>query len=92
MPTQSQPMSFKWNLDVHIQTANVDIEVNYECLTIEVQDFNADTCVTFDKELLDECLDMDDLFTLRRICNAVIEDRKAGDWEVAVADRAERAR
>ena len=70
------PMSFKWNLDVHIQSSHVDIEVNYECVTVEVNDFDADTCVTFNKELLDECLDMDDLYTLRRICVAVIEERE----------------
>ena len=70
------PMSFKWNLDVHIQSAHVDIEVNYECVTVEVNDFDADTCVTFNKELLAECLDMDDLYTLRRICVAVIEERE----------------
>ena len=84
--------SFKWHMNVHIDRADVDIEVNYECVTVEVNDFDADTCVTFDKELLDECLDMDDLFTLRRLCVAVIEDRKQRDWEVTVADRAEKAR
>ena len=86
------PTSFKWNMAVWIETADVDIEVNRELMTIEVENFEADTCVKFDKALLDECLDMDDLFTLRRLCVAVIEDRKHRDWEVAVAERAEQAR
>ena len=71
--------SFKWHMNVHIQRADVDIEVNYECLTIEVQDFNADTFVTFDEELLDECLDLDDLQKLRRLCDTVIAERLAQD-------------
>jgi len=71
--------SFKWHMNVHIDRADVDIEVNYECVTVEVNDFDADTCVTFDKDLLDECLDLDDLQTLRRLCATVIAERLAQD-------------
>lgn len=70
------PMSFKWQMPVWIETADVDIEVNYSSVTIEVTNFEADTTVTFDQALLEECLDMDDLYTLRRICVAVIEQRE----------------
>ena len=67
--------SFKWHMNVHLDRADVDIEVNYECVTVEVHDFDADTVVTFDKDLLDECLDLDDLQTLRRLCDTVIAER-----------------
>ena len=70
------PMSFQWQMPVWIETAHVDIEVNYSSVEIEVSDFEADTSVTFNQALLDECLDMDDLYTLRRICVAVIEERE----------------
>tara|TARA_R100001129_G_scaffold143427_1_gene104521 strand:+ start:251 stop:511 length:261 start_codon:yes stop_codon:yes gene_type:complete len=70
------PMSFKWQMPVWIETADVDIEVNYSSVEIEVTDFEADTSVTFNQALLEECLDMDDLYTLRRICVAVIEARE----------------
>ena len=70
------PMSFKWQMPVWIETADVDIEVNYSSVEIEVTDFEADTAVTFNQALLEECLDMDDLYTLRRICEAVIEQRE----------------
>jgi hypothetical protein len=71
--------NFKWHMNVHIDRADVDIEVNYECVTIEVNDFNADTVVTFDRDLLDECLDLDNLQTLRRLCDSVIAERLAQD-------------
>ena len=70
------PMTFKWQMPVWIETAHVDIEINYCSVEIEVTDFEADTSVTFNQALLDECLDMDDLYTLRRICAAVIEERE----------------
>ena len=70
------PMSFKWQMPVWIETADVDIEVNYSSVEIEVTDFEADTSVTVNAALLEECLDMDDLYTLRRICVAVIEQRE----------------
>tara|TARA_R100001129_G_scaffold107767_1_gene73751 strand:- start:2368 stop:2628 length:261 start_codon:yes stop_codon:yes gene_type:complete len=70
------PMSFEWQMPVWIETADVDIEVNYCSVEIEVTDFEADTSVTFNQALLEECLDMDDLYTLRRICVAVIEARE----------------
>ncbi len=70
------PMSFKWQMPVWIESADVDIEVNRESIMIEVNDFEADATVTFNQALLDECLDMDDLYTLRRICVAVIEERQ----------------
>lgn len=62
---------------VWIETADVDIEVNYSSVEIEVTDFEADTCVTFDKALLHECLDLTDLYTLRRLCNAEIAERES---------------
>ena len=70
------PMSFEWQMPVWIERADVDIEVNRESIMIEGNDFEADTSVTFNQALLDECLDMDDLYTLRRICVAVIEQRE----------------
>lgn len=74
---QDVPTSFKWNMAVWIDTADVDIEVNRECMTIEVDNFEADTCVTFNKALLHECLDLTDLYTLRRLCNAEIAERES---------------
>jgi hypothetical protein len=67
--------SFKWHMNVHIDRADVDIEVNYECLTIEVNDFNADTVVTFDKDMLDECLDTEDLLILQELCRKELARR-----------------
>jgi hypothetical protein len=62
-------------MNVHIDRADVDIEVNYECLTIEVNDFNADTVVTFDKDMLDECLDTEDLLILQELCRKELARR-----------------
>jgi len=74
---QDVPTSFEWQLSVQIDSAVVDIEVNQECVEIEVNDFEADTCVTFDRTLLHECLDLTDLYTLRRLCNAEIAERES---------------
>jgi hypothetical protein len=76
---QDVPTSFKWNMPVWIDTAQVDIEINYSSVEIEVTDFEADTCVIFNRDLLTECLDMDDLMTLRRLCDAIIEERKQAE-------------
>ena len=76
---QEQPTSFKWNMAVWIETADVEIEVNYTSVDIEVTDFEADTCVTFDRNLLNGCLDIDDLMTLRRLCDEVIQERKQAE-------------
>ena len=76
---QEVPTSFKWNMSVWIETADVEIEVNYTSVDIEVTDFEADTCVTFDRNLLNECLDIDDLMTLRRLCDEVILERKQAE-------------
>ena len=70
------PMSFKWQMPVWIETAHVDIEVNYCSVEIEVNDFEADTCVIINRDLLTECLDLDDLYTLRRLCVDLIEERE----------------
>ena len=70
------PMSFKWQMPVWIETAHVDIEVNYSSVEIEVTDFEADTCVIVNRDLLTECLDLDDLYTLRRLCVDLIEERE----------------
>ncbi len=75
------PTSFEWQLTVQIESADVDIEINRDCVTIEVNDFEADTCVTFDKTLLHECLDLTDLYTLRRLCNAEIRERESNQKE-----------
>lgn len=75
------PNSFEWQLNVSIDTAQVEIEVQYEVVDVEVQDFEADTSIFVDEDLLDECLDMDDLLTLKRICEAVIAKRNNdGVW------------
>lgn len=71
------PNTFEWILQVHVDSANVDIEVNYENVNIEVHDFECDANIHVDECLLDECLDMDDLFTLKRICEAVIAKRRS---------------
>ena len=76
---QEQPTSFKWHMEVWIETAQVDVEINYTSVDIEVTDFEADTCVTFDRNLLNECLDIDDLMTLRRLCDEVILERKQAE-------------
>ena len=76
---QQVQTSFKWNMSVWIETADVEIEVNYTSVDIEVNDFEADTCVTFDRNLLNECLDIDDLMTLRRLCDEVILERKQAE-------------
>ena len=70
------PMSFEWQMPVWIETAHVDIEVNCSSVDIEINDFEADTCVTINRDLLDECLDLDDLYTLRRLCVDLIEERE----------------
>jgi len=67
--------SFKWHTNVHVDRADVDIEVNYECVTIEVHDFAADTVVTFDKDMLHECLDMEDLLILQDLCRKELARR-----------------
>ena len=66
-------------MEVWIETAQVDVEINYTSVDIEVTDFEADTCVTFDRNLLNECLDIDDLMTLRRLCDEVILERKQAE-------------
>ena len=66
-------------MEVWIETAQVDVEINYTSVDIEVTDFEADTCVTFDRNLLNECLDIDDLMTLRRLCDEVILKRKQAE-------------
>ena len=76
---QERPTSFKWHMEVWIETAQVDVEINYTSVDIEVTDFEADTCVTFDRNLLNECLDIDDLMTLRRLCDEVILERKQAE-------------
>ena len=76
---QDVPTSFKWHMEVWIETAQVDVEINYTSVDIEVTDFEADTCVTFDRNLLNECLDIDDLMTLRRLCDEVILERKQAE-------------
>ena len=69
------PMSFEWQMPVWIESADVDIEINRESFMIEVNDFEADTTITFNRELIRECLDLDDLYTLRRLCQAEIDQR-----------------
>ncbi len=68
-------LNFDWHMNVHIDSAVVDIEVNYACVEIEVNDFNADTVVTFDKDMLDECLDIDSLLILQELCRAELARR-----------------
>lgn len=75
------PKSFEWHLNVSIDSAQVEIEVQYEAVDVEVGNFDADTSITVDEDLLDECLDMDDLLTLKRICEAVIEKRNNNGGE-----------
>lgn len=70
------PMSFEWQMPVWIESADVDIEINRESFMIEVNDFEADTTITFNGELIRECLDLDDLYTLRRLCQAEIDQRE----------------
>lgn len=79
-PTQNHrgdnmSLNFDWHMNVHIDSAVVDIEVNYACVEIEVNDFNADTVVTFDKDMLDECLDIDSLLILQELCRAELARR-----------------
>ena len=70
------PMSFEWQMPVWIESADVDIEINRESFMIEVNDFEADTTITFNGELIRECLDLDDLYTMRRLCQAEIDQRE----------------
>ena len=70
------PISFEWQMPVWIESADVDIEINRESFMIEVNDFEADTTITFNGELIRECLDLDDLYTLRRLCQAEIDQRE----------------
>ena len=70
------PISFEWQMPVWIESADVDIEINRESFMIEVNDFEADTTITFNRELIRECLDLDDLYTLRRLCQAAIDQRE----------------
>tara|TARA_Y100001938_G_C8050020_1_gene411168 strand:+ start:842 stop:1096 length:255 start_codon:yes stop_codon:yes gene_type:complete len=69
------PETFKWLLKVYVDSADVDIEVNYECVTVEVNDFECYANVRVDEDLLDDCLDIDDLYTLKRLCETVIAKR-----------------
>jgi hypothetical protein len=57
------PDSFKWILNICVDSA---------------QPFQPaiHASVIVNEDLLDECLDMDDLFTLKRICEAVIARRR----------------
>ena len=51
----TEPLTLDW--PAYISIANVDIEVQYECLTIEVQDFEADARICISTDDLDDFTD-----------------------------------
>ena len=51
----TETLTLHW--PAHISTADVDIEVQYECLTIEVQDFEADARISISIDDLDAFTD-----------------------------------
>jgi hypothetical protein len=68
-------LKFDWHLNVNIDRADVDIEVNYECVTVEVNDFEAETTITMNADLIDECLSIDEVTILRDLCIDALNKR-----------------
>ena len=51
----TEPLTFDW--PAHITTAEVEIEVQYECLTIEVGDFEATATISISADDFDAFTD-----------------------------------
>tara|TARA_R110001583_G_scaffold20948_2_gene79924 strand:- start:290 stop:511 length:222 start_codon:yes stop_codon:yes gene_type:complete len=67
--------SFQWNMNVHIEYAEADIEVQSNCVTVEIEDFEADTTFTMNADLIDECLSIDELIILKHLCIEALDKR-----------------
>ena len=68
-------LKFDWHMNVHIESAFVDVEVNYACVEIEVNDFEADTIFVMNADLIDECLSIDEVTILRDLCIDALNKR-----------------
>ena len=51
---ENLPHKIEFMQDVHIETADVDIEVQYNYVEIEVADFDAYAKVVIDEDVMDE--------------------------------------
>ena len=69
------PLRFDWQLHVDIPYAEVDIEVQSNCVTVEVNDFEAETTITMNADLIDECLSIDEVTILRDLCIDALNKR-----------------
>jgi hypothetical protein len=67
--------SFQWQMNVDIPYAEVDIEVQSYCVTVEVNDFEAETTITMDADLIEECLSFDELIILKHLCIEALDKR-----------------
>jgi len=68
-------LKFDWQLHVDIPYAEVDIEVQSNCVTVEVNDFEAETTITMNADLIDECLSIDEVTILRDLCIDALNKR-----------------
>lgn len=68
-------LTFDWQLHVDIPYADVDIEVQSNCVTVEVNDFEAETTITMNADLIDECLSIAEVTILRDLCIDALNKR-----------------